>query len=219
MPINISRLNNLCHWLAEARYAWLSAGVILIALIISLRPNTPEPVIRLTGLFLQVLGIATVIWGISETRAFFGHPTFAAKTKSWLTRFPLLRRNTVISVGTASLALLTSKVRAHSIHNLGPNPNIEARIESLERNIVLIHDRIAGAEKEIDEESQKVTNALKSEEHARKSEDNEIHKKLEVTGTGGVHISAIGASWLFFGVILSTAAVEIAEFLKQWPSR
>jgi len=37
---------------------------------------------------------------------------------------------------------------------------------------------------------------------------------LEATGTGGVHISAIGASWLFVGIILSTAAPEIAEFLK-----
>lgn len=214
MPISISRLKNLWPWLVEARYAWLSAGVILAALIVSLRPNTPEPVIRLTGLVLQVLGIATIIWGISETRAFFEHPSFAAKTKFWLTRFPLLRRNIVIAAGAASLALLTSKVRAHSAHNPGPNPTIEARIDSLERNIVLIHERIAGAEKEMDEEFQKISDVLKSEEHARQSEDNEIHKKLEATGTGGVHISAIGASWLFVGVILSTAAVEIAELLK-----
>jgi hypothetical protein len=66
----------------------------------------------------------------------------------------------------------------------------------------------------MDEEFQKISDVLKGEEHARQSEDNEIHKKLEATGTGGVHISAIGASWLFVGVILSTAAVEIAELLK-----
>jgi hypothetical protein len=39
-------------------------------------------------------------------------------------------------------------------------------------------------------------------------------KKLEATGTGGIHISAIGASWLFVGVILSTAAVEIVQWLN-----
>lgn len=214
MPINISRLKNIWPWVAEARYAWLSAGVILAALIVSLRPNTPEPVIRLTGLVLQLLGIATVIWGISETRAFFGHPSFANKTKLWLTRFPLLRQNIVIAAGSASLALLTAKARAHSTHSSGQNPTIEARIESLERNIVLIHERISGAEKEMDEEFKKISDVLKSEEHARQWEDNEIHKKLETTGTGGVHISAIGASWLFVGVILSTSAVEIAELLR-----
>jgi hypothetical protein len=63
----------------------------------------------------------------------------------------------------------------------------------------------------MDEEFQKVSHVLKSEEHARQSEDNKIHKKLEANGTGGVYISAIGASWLFVDVILSTAAVEIAK--------
>jgi hypothetical protein len=126
----------------------------------------------------------------------------------------LLRKNIVTAVGTASLALLTDKMRAHSTHNPGPTPTIEARIESLERNIVLIHARITGTEKEMDEEFKKLSDALKSEEQARQSEDNDIHNKLETTSTGGVHISAIGALWLFVGVILSTAAVEIAELLQ-----
>ena len=214
MPINISRVRALWPWLAEARYAWLSIGVILTALIVSLRPNTPEPVIRLTGLVLQVLGIGTIIWGISVTRAFFGHPSFVAKTKSWLTRFPLLRRNIVSGAGAGSLSAMTCKARAHSTHNPGPNPTIEARIESLERNIALIHERITGTEKEMDEEFRRLSDALRSEEHVRQSEDTTLHRKLEITGTGGVHISAIGASWLFVGAILSTAAVEIANLLK-----
>jgi hypothetical protein len=44
MSINASRLKAVWPWLAEARYAWLSAGVICVALVISLRPHTTEPV-------------------------------------------------------------------------------------------------------------------------------------------------------------------------------
>lgn len=66
----------------------------------------------------------------------------------------------------------------------------------------------------MDEEFQKIVNALKREEQSRQEEDSAIRKKLEATGTGGVHISAIGASWLFVGVILSTAADKISELLK-----
>ena len=66
----------------------------------------------------------------------------------------------------------------------------------------------------MDEEFRKTAEALKNEEKTRQVEDNALHKKLEATGTGGVHISAIGASWLFVGVALSTASVEIAGFLK-----
>ena len=80
--------------------------------------------------------------------------------------------------------------------------------------MTLIHERITNTEKEMDEGFHKATEALKSEELARLTEDNFIRGKLEATGTGGVHISLIGASWLFVGVILSTAGIEIAEFLK-----
>jgi len=66
----------------------------------------------------------------------------------------------------------------------------------------------------MDEEFKKTAEALKNEEQQRQAEDNSIRAKLEATGTGGVHISAIGVSWLFVGVVLSTAGVEIAELLK-----
>ena len=208
-------MRSLWPWLAEARYAWLAAGIIMAALVFSLRPHTPEPVIRLTGLALQVLGIGTVIWGISETRALFGHPSFAAKAKSWLGRCPLMRQNFVSAAGDGLIGIATCKARGHSTHEpAGPNPTIEARLESLERNITLIHDRISSAEKEMADEFRKTSEAIRTEEQARQAEDNAIHAKLEVTGTGGVHISAIGAGWLFVGVVLSTAAGEIAELLR-----
>jgi hypothetical protein len=37
---------------------------------------------------------------------------------------------------------------------------------------------------------------------------------LEATATGGVHISAMGAVWLFVGVTLSTAGIEISRALS-----
>ena len=66
----------------------------------------------------------------------------------------------------------------------------------------------------MDAEFRKAADALRDEQQTRQTEDQAILKKLEATGTGGVHISAIGASWLFVGVVLSTAGIEIAEWLK-----
>jgi len=210
----MSQIKQLWLWLVEARFAWLALGVIAAALIVALRPHTPEPVIRLTGLVLQLLGIGTLIWGISETRALFGHPSFAAKTKSWLERFPLRRRNIVIGIAATCLGADTFKARGYGTEGPGPNPTIETRLDALERNISRIHERITGTQEEMDEEFRKTAEALKNEEQTRRAEDNAIHEKLEATGTGGVHISAIGASWLFVGVVLSTASVELAGYLK-----
>lgn len=211
--MNISRLRAVWPWLGEARYAWLSLAVIGVALVIALRPHTTEPVIRLTGLVLQLLGIGTVIWGISETRALFGHPSFASKTKAWLGRFPLLRRDGVVAVGDLSLSLAAVKGRGHQMHGPGGNPTIESRLDALEKNVIAAHERITQTQQEMDQEFQKTGNAINREAQSRQTEDKAIREKLESTGTGGVHISAIGALWLFVGVVLSTAAIEIAEFL------
>jgi hypothetical protein len=214
MPISASRLSAVWQWLVEARHAWLAAAVVCVALVMSLRPHTTEPVIRLTGLVLQLLGIGTVIWGISETRALFGHASLTSKARAWLGRFPLLRRNVVVAAGGVALSAAVGKGRAHVTHGPGANPTIDTRLEALEKNVTSIHERISQTQKEMDEEFQKTTDALKREEQSRQAEDRAIREKLEATGTGGVHISAIGALWLFVGVILSTAATELAELLK-----
>lgn len=102
----------------------------------------------------------------------------------------------------------------HSVHSPGPNATIEARVATLEMNVESIHERISNNENDLDRELLKTADQLRQEQRTRQAEDNAIHEKLEATGTGGVHISAIGASWLFVGVVLSTASPEIAAWLK-----
>jgi hypothetical protein len=214
MVITLSRIKAVWPWLVDARHAWLSLTVIAVALVVSLRPHTAEPVIRLTGLVLQVMGIATVIWGISETRALFGHPSFSRKVRAWLSRFPPLRRNINVAVGGAALSADMGKARAYGTHGAGANPTVETRLDALEKNVTAIHERISQTQAEMDEGFQRSADARKREEQSRLAEDAAIREKLEATGTGGVHISAIGASWLFVGVILSTASAEIAALIK-----
>lgn len=209
-----SQLKAVWGWLAEARHVSVAVCAILIALIVSLRPGTPEPVIRLTGLVLQLMGIATVIWGISETRALFGHPSLFSKATAWARRFPLLRRNIVIGLGAGSIVIAGVKGRGYTTHGPGPNPTIQTRLDALERNVGAINERISQTQKELDEGLKKAADGLKNEEQIRSQEDNSIREKLEATGTGGVYISAIGAAWLFVGVTLSTASVEISKFIK-----
>jgi hypothetical protein len=162
---------------------------------------------------LQILGISTVAWGISETRAVFGHASLASKTKTWLGRFPLLRRTHVLTAAGIASGAAFGKARIFGTHNPTAQ-TIEARVEALEKNVVAIQDRITQTQKEMDEGFHKSAEALTREELGRRDEDKAIREKLEATGTGGVHISAIGASWLLVGAILSTASVELSKMLK-----
>jgi hypothetical protein len=212
--MHLHRIKALGPWLSEAKYVWLAAGVNLAALVVALRPGSSEPAIRLTGLALQLLGIATVIWGIAETRALFGHPPLLFRARGWLKRFPLRSRNIVLTAEGIASATAFGRMHAYVTHGPVGERTPEARLEALEKNIGSIHERISELQKENESELHKVGESLSGESAERRREDEGIRKKLEATGTGGVHISAIGASWLFVGVVLSTAAPEIAALLK-----
>jgi len=213
--VNTARIKALLPWLAEARYVWLALAVSIAALIVALRPGTSEPMIRLTGLALQILGIGTVTWGISETRALYGHKPLFAVARGWIERFPLRSRNIVL--GAAGIASVNAfgHARGHMPHGTPPNPTVNDRLDALEKNIGALHDRIGATQKELDEEVSKLKTSVLDEAQQREQEDQTNRKLIEMTATGGVHISAIGAVWLFVGVILSTAGVEIAAALAK----
>lgn len=209
-----SWLKALWNWLSELQHFWLAIAVTGIALFISLRPGTGEPIIRLSGLALQVLGIGTVAWGISETRALFGHPSLFAVAKNWLGRFPPFHSRIVSGTANMTLGNATMSGRGYGMDNAGPNATPEARIEVLEKNIRRINERIDQTHQEMDTKFRNADAALKREEQARAVEDLAIRHKLETTETGGIHVTAMGALWLFVGVTLSTASPEIAKWLQ-----
>ena len=212
--MNVDRIRALGPWLAEGKYVWIAVVSTAVALLICLRPGAGEPLIRWAGLVLQLLGVATVVWGLAETRAFFGHTPIFRAAKGWIARFPLRKRNITLSAAGAASATATGTMRGHATHGPGPNPTTETRLDALEKNIAAVHDRITGTEKEMDQRFHKTNESLAAETTARTAEDERTRGMLETTATGGVHISAIGATWLFVGVFLSTAAPELAAWLK-----
>lgn len=208
------KLRALWNWLYEARFTLLCLGVTALAISFSLRPQTPEWIIRWIGGVLQLLGVLTVVWGVIKTRAFFGLPPVHSKVRAWLKRFPLLRRSVNVSA-TASMGLgLSMQARGYSIHGAGENPTTETRLDALEENLKVVHSRITDSQREMDEGFQGLTSALKAESEVRASEVAKLGNTVRDYSTGGLHIAAMGAVWLFVGVVLSTFAIELEIILK-----
>ena len=113
------------------------------------------------------------------------------------------------------LAAATGKGRASVTYNAGPNATLDARVEALEKNMASIRNEIAAVEAERDDGFQKVKEEIRSEVQAQEADDKKLGEKVEASATGGIHISAIGASWLFVGVALSTAAPELATLVNK----
>jgi hypothetical protein len=207
------RTSRFFSWLGELRLLYLAGLYVLLGLSLIWGFEASEKSIRLVGLALQVLGIGTVIWGISATRKQFGHPPVISLVLSWLRRCPLIRRPAYlqpegISVGASALG-------GRLVTAFTPNPSapLEERLEHIEKGLETLQKRIEGAESQIDRESSIAYGKVLVETRAREAADKEIMSALESSSTGGIHISAIGALWLFVGVILSTASHELAAWL------
>ena len=204
---------SLWLWLAEPRHFWLGVLIVLLAILFVLWKRT-EPAIRITGLILQVFGIGTVIWGIHKTRELFGRPSILTLCREWLRRFPVYGGRMVTGKLNINLPGPTWSARGYVSANAGPNATIEARVETLEKNVKYINERIDHTQTEMDQKARAQAEALTQEKQTRGKEDQEIRAKLETTETGGLNISVMGALWLFVGVSLSSAAPELAKWLK-----
>jgi hypothetical protein len=152
--------------------------------------------------------------GIAETRATFGHPSLFQLTKNLLSRFPPFGGRTISASINITLEGIACSSRANLSHSAGENPTIESRLKVTEKNIELLNQRIDTTFQEMDLKFNKVNGNLEQEEQMRATEDRTIREQLEATATGGIHISAMGTVWLFFGIILSNASQELSQWLK-----
>lgn len=202
-------------WLfIEPLHVWLCVAVCLLSGAIALRPGAPESTIRLVGLCLQLAGILTVVWGILKTRQFFGLTSPLIVVQSWGRRCPLIRRPIIVELGVATEANDTLSARGYQSWPIDPTTTAEERIASLERNLPLLQKRISMFQSEFDTALRGLTDQVRNEEQERLSTTHQLQLQVKAHGTGGLHISAIGAAWLFVGAILGTASQEIAALLK-----
>jgi hypothetical protein len=219
MPIDRVRIKELGPWLAEPKPFWVGAGVIVGAIVvdwivIGICPRIAEPTIRMTGGALQLFGIGTVAWGISETRRLFGYQPLVSVVKEYLRRFPLVRRRQVINVGVGEIVGAADRVSASGWIAPPVSGSIETRVEVLEKQVVMLRERADNIDKRSEEQVRKTAADIGRETTVRQEEEAAIKKRLEATATGGIHITAIGAAWLFVGVILGTVSPEIASWVR-----
>lgn len=214
-PLAIGRLllwlGWVARWVAEPKLLWLALGVILLALVMAFGGDSSEPRVRLTGLVLQVLGLGTVIWGIRKTGHLFGHPSLIDAITAWLSRFPRYQPRILGAVGTATgvgTASMRMSVRAAVPEGAG----LEKRVEVLERNLDYVRTEVGELHNELDMARNELRDAVKKETKERTEADHQLSQRLEAAQTSGLYVAATGTAWLFIGVSMSTASLELAKW-------
>lgn len=168
-----------------------------------------EARIRLTGMFLELLGLATVAWGLRETRKRFGEPGLLQLAMGWLNEFPAFHRHVQLMAGSGEFKIGGTSATLF-VGTVSATTSLEERVSLLEKKVDQINSAI---QKKIDEEAEKQKRAVEAERVSRETGDKSNRDLLKEAMAGGLHLETMGVLWLFFGLALSTASAEIARLL------
>lgn len=193
---------------------WIAVLAVPAVLLVSylILPGW-EPRIRIAGMGLQLLGLATVAFGLRDTRKLFSQPSLLQLARTWLGRFPTFYREIRMVAGSGHIQLGGASVSGFGTVTSSATASLEDRVAMLEKNLNQTNLAIHQAQMRMDEEKQKQAAALESERHGRETGDEKNEKLLQEAMAGGLHLETIGVLWLFCGITLASASIEISRWL------
>ena len=155
--------------------------------------------IRIAGLFFQLAGIGTVIWGIDTTRRLHGIPG-------------LFSRRPPPVVGTGDLRSEPSTVRRedYGCMNTSTNDTAEKRIAALEKNLAIVNSKLSQFVSGINE----INEQHDSQKMATYKRVEKIENKMRFASTDGIYLSMAGVFWVMLGTVMSAIPLEISRALS-----
>jgi hypothetical protein len=220
----VERLMRWIHWLAriagwlyKARRVWEAVLAVPVAFLISwIFLPTWEPRLRIAGLLLQLLGIGAVAYGLREIRLLFRLPSQRQIAVGWFKRFPRLKEDAVVVVGSAATMAGAGAVTAYGTVSLPPTASLEERIAALEQDRQRTWALMGEIQGRMEQEARVRKSELESERGERTVQDEKTRKLLEEAAVGGLYLEITGIAWLLIGVICATASSEIANLIAKF---
>jgi len=202
--------------LANAWPLWLAlAGVVVAGGIGILLSTDPWSRVRYAGTFLQVFGLGTVAFGLSQVRRSFGRPSLLSKALEWFRQIQAAfkpPKHVTVEAKAAGLSIAAGRPRVFV--TAGPTTPLDERVALLEQNLRRLQDEFDAHEERITKELRTVNEALTREHQARETEARRISTQLENFAVGGLHLEFIGVFWLVLGVLGTSIPTEIAALFS-----
>lgn len=200
-------------WIGDARPALAALLALPIVIVLCYGVFSDwEARIRFSGLLLEILGLATVIWGLRDTRKLFNRPSLANLAVEWVGRFPAFYQKHRMVTATADIQL--EGVSLSGIAKVSPaaNASLDERISLIERKISELNSALTEIQRRIEQEAREQGQALEVERNDRKAQFELLQHLLQGATVEGLHLEAVGVFWLFFGIVLGTASNEISKW-------
>ena len=167
---------------------------------------------RVTGMWLQLMGLGTVAYGLRETRKLFRLPSLIDGALAWLRTFPPFRVGRQVALGSVNIALTgNASLTGQGLVSASAKTTLEDRVAALEKKLSQTNVLIQETQRKLEEERRNRTNALDAERRTREAGDDQTHKLLQEATAGGLHLERVGVTWLFLGVTLASGSSEIVR--------
>ena len=202
----------------EAWPIWLAVGGIAgAAVIASALSSDTTTWIRYTSVGLEVLGICTVAYGLSDVRRAFGRPSLGQKLVGWARRLWSVIRlpppTTAVFKGSGGLTLGGS---ARVRFGASADSPIEHRLTVLEQNVARLQDEVDANETALRRDLGLVKESLGTEQQVREGQFRQLATQLEEFAVGGLHLEFVGLVWLVAGGLGTNIPEEIATWLTRF---
>lgn len=210
------RWRTLVVALKDAWPTWLALGGIALPVTVGwVFSQDVSAAVRYAGTALQVLGLATVTIGLSETRRLFGRPSLPRKIWRWFRQLAAAfatPKPITLQVSDAVSVAMTGDARV--VRGAGPGASLEDRVSVLEENLSRLRDELDVKKQEFRQEIQTVREHIERETQERRAENQQAARRIEEMAVGGLHLEIVGLSWLVLGVVGTSIPDEIAAVLR-----
>jgi hypothetical protein len=201
--------------LRDAWPVWLAiAGILVAAFFGWVLSHDASAGVLYAGATLEMFGLGTVAFGLSEVRRSFGRPSLREKCLAWLSQVASAFRppKPITLQANAGLEAIVG-VGARLIVRAGPGSSLDQRVAILEENLNRLRDEVDANESKIKREVAAVREALSREQQARDNEVRRMAAHMEELAVGGLHLELVGLTWLVFGGLGTSIPGEVARLL------
>lgn len=218
-------LLRIIQWFAiEPRKIWSTLPPFIVGYIFcflipagffngSILCDTLDTRFRLTGLFFEVLGIGTVVYGILATLKLFDENHWE-KILGSFRRFPKFTEESRMIIGSINATLDRGTASFSMSTTLAPNLPIEDRVTFLEDQLKQMHLQIRENRSQVENELKKLSDTINVERTERKAGDIQAQHVLKKFAIEDIYTELIGIVWLISGAILATASTELAKLFS-----
>lgn len=206
IEINWSRTLQLIEWFDEEfRKLWVTLfSIIGIFAFCYVLAETWVVKFQLTGFFLEILGMGTVVYGLNGTLKSFERIQILSMIREGLKRLPEFKNEIcdahINIAGGGFSSVLSANI------NSSPDSPIE-----IDERFTRLEEHINQMSKHIEQQNSNILTILASESRDRKLDYENVLQKLTRFAVEGITLELMGITWLIFGSFFATFSNELAK--------